>query len=78
MLCYVPKALLPEGNDRDVYPRVQANWRAVCVVRAPSVGLRLLAERGVVRETFMSPPGRQLSSQKDPLYSLSLRLLVQV
>ena len=26
----VPKALLPEGNGRHVYPRVQVNGRAVC------------------------------------------------
>ena len=29
--CGVPKALLPEGNGRDVYPRVQVNRRAVCL-----------------------------------------------
>ena len=28
--CVVPIALLPEGNGRDVYPRVQVNGRAVC------------------------------------------------
>ena len=27
----VPKALLPEGNGRDVYPRVQVTGRAVCL-----------------------------------------------
>ena len=32
--CGVPKALLPKGNGRDVYPRVQVNGRAVCVARA--------------------------------------------
>ena len=33
--CGVPKALLPEGNGRDVYPRVQVNGRGcVCGVRA--------------------------------------------
>ena len=33
--CGVPKALLPEGNGRDVYPRVQVNGRrCVCGVRA--------------------------------------------
>ena len=32
--CGVPKALLPEGNGRDVYPLVQVNGRAVCVARA--------------------------------------------
>ena len=29
--CGVPEALLPEGNGRDVYPRVQVNGRAVCL-----------------------------------------------
>ena len=37
--CGVPKALLPEGNGRDVYPRVQVNGRAVCVVRALCVSV---------------------------------------
>ena len=33
--CGVPKALLPEGNGRDVYPGVQVNGRGcVCCVRA--------------------------------------------
>ena len=31
LCCVVPKALLPEGNGRDVYPRVQVNGRAVCL-----------------------------------------------
>ena len=61
--CGVPKALLPEGNGRDVYPRVQVNGRAVCVARAPCVSMWLLAERGGVGETWMSPSWRQLSSQ---------------
>ena len=73
----VPKALLPEGNGQDVYPRVQVNRRAVCVAHAPRVSVWLSAGRGGARETWMSPPWRQLSSQKFPLYSLSLRLLVQ-
>ena len=35
VLCGVPKALLPQGNGRDVYPRVQVNKRGcVCCVRA--------------------------------------------
>ena len=34
LCCIVPKALLPEGNGLDVYPRVQVNGRAVCVARA--------------------------------------------
>ena len=29
--CGVPKALLPEGNGRDVYPLVQVNGSAVCL-----------------------------------------------
>ena len=32
--CHVLKALLPEGNGRDVYPRAQVNGRAMCVVCA--------------------------------------------
>ena len=33
--CVVPKALLPEGNGRDAYPRVQVNGLGcVCCVRA--------------------------------------------
>ena len=31
LCCAVPKALLPEGNGRDLYPRVQVNGRAVCL-----------------------------------------------
>ena len=35
LCCVVPKALLPEGNGRDVYPRVQVNGLGcVCCVRA--------------------------------------------
>ena len=30
--CGVPKALLPKGKGQDVYPRVQVNGRAMCVV----------------------------------------------
>ena len=34
LCCVVPKALLPEGNGRDVYPRIQVNgWGCVCCVR---------------------------------------------
>ena len=44
------EALLPEGNGRDVYPRVQVNGRAVCLVRAPCVSVWLSAERGGVGE----------------------------
>ena len=75
--CGVPKALLPEGNGRDVYPRVQVNGRAVCLARASCVSVWLSAERGGVGETWMSPTRRKLSSQKFLLYSLSLRLQVQ-
>ena len=32
--CGVPKALLPEGKGRNVYPRVRVNGRAVCVACA--------------------------------------------
>ena len=58
----VRKALLPEGNGRDVYPRVQVNGRAVCVARAPCVSVWLSAERRGAGETWMSPSWRQLSS----------------
>ena len=75
--CGVPKAPLPEGNGRDVYPQVQVNGRAVCVARAPCVSVWLSAERGGAGETWMPPSSRQLSSQKFPLHSLSLRLIVQ-
>ena len=75
--CGVPKALLPQGNGRDVYPRVKVNGRAVCVARAPSVSVWLSADRRGVGETWMSPSWRQLSSHKFPLHSLSLHLLVQ-
>ena len=48
----VPKALLPEGNGRDVYPRVQVNGKAVCVARAPCVSVCFSAERGGVGENL--------------------------
>ena len=63
---YVPKALLPEGNGRDVHPRIQVNGGAVCIERAPCVSVWLSAERGGVGETWMSPSRRMLSSQKFP------------
>ena len=77
LCCVGLKALLPEGNGRDVYPRLQVNGRAVCIVRVPCVSVRLLAVRGGggVGETWMSPTRRILSSQKFTLHSLSLRLL---
>ena len=34
LCCVVPKALLPQGNGRDVYPWVQVNGRG-CVCRVP-------------------------------------------
>ena len=34
MWCDVPKALLPKGKGRNVYPWVQVNGSAVCVARA--------------------------------------------
>ena len=37
--CGVPKALLLEGNGRDVYPRVQVHVRDVCIARAPCVSV---------------------------------------
>ena len=47
--CGVPKALLPEGNGWDVYPRVHINWGGcVCHVWPPvSCGFRAAA--GAVR-----------------------------
>ena len=75
--CGVSKALLPEGNGPDVYAGVQVNRRALCVARAPCVSVWFLAERGGVGETLVSRSRRLLSSQKFPLYPLSLRPLVQ-
>ena len=54
--CGVPKALLPKGNGRDVYPRVQVNGRAVCVVRAPCVSVWFWAEGGGAGGTWTSSP----------------------
>ena len=42
--CGAPKALLPEGKGRDVYPRVQVNGRAVRVVRALCASVHSTAE----------------------------------
>ena len=50
MSCDVPKALLPEGSGRDVYPRPQVNGRAVRVARVVCVNVWLSAERGGVGE----------------------------
>ena len=55
--CGVPKALLPKGNGRDVYPRVPVNGRAVCVARAPCVSVRFTAERGESGKPRGHPPG---------------------
>ena len=44
--CGVLKALLLEGNGRDVYPRVQVNGRAVCVARALCVNVLPRLGRG--------------------------------
>ena len=53
----MPKALLPEGNGRDVYPRVHVNGGAVCLARAPYVSVWLLAERGVLGKPGCHAPG---------------------
>ena len=63
VLCRVVlKALLPQGNGRDVYPRVRVNRRVVCMARALCVSLWFSAERGGVGKTWMSPTRRMLSS----------------
>ena len=46
LCCVVLKALLPEGNGRDVYPQVQVNGRAVCVERALCASVLSFAESG--------------------------------
>ena len=73
--CGVPKALLPEGNGRDVYPRVQVNGlgcvycaRAVCTCVGPG------GERG---KTWSGRPWRPRLFQELPLHPFSFRLLVQ-
>ena len=48
LCCVVPKALLPQGNGQDVYPRVLVNGRAMCLARAACVSVWLLAERRVL------------------------------
>ena len=56
LCCAVPKALLPEGNGRDVYPRVQVNGRGcVCCVRAVCMCVGPGGERGS-REDLVGPP----------------------
>ena len=52
----VPKALLPEGNGRDVYPRVQVNGRGcVCCMRAVCMCVGPGGERGS-REDLVGTP----------------------
>ena len=75
--CGVPKAMLEEGNGRDLHPRVQVYGGAVCVARATCVRVWLQAYKWGAGETWMSPSWRQLSLEKFPRYSLSLRLLMQ-
>ena len=54
--CGVPKALLPEGNGRDVYPRVQVNGRGcVCCVRAVCKCVDLGGERGSREDLVVTP-----------------------
>ena len=74
--CGMPKALLPEGKDRDVYPRVQVNGRAVCVACAPCASVLPAAESGN-RETWRLPIGPLLLAQELPRDSVPLRMLVQ-
>ena len=60
---------LPTGTGK----REGCVYSARAVYKCVVIG----GKRGGVGETWMSPSWRQLSSQKFPLYSLSLRLLVQ-
>ena len=57
--CGVPKALLPEGNGPDVYPRVQVNGRAVCL-SAGCVPVCCRIARPVLRRTWPVPFCRRL------------------
>ena len=50
--CGVPKAPLPEGKGRDVYPRVQINGRAVCAAWALCASVFHAAEGGNREETW--------------------------
>ena len=75
--CGVPKALLPEGNGRDVYPRVQVNGRAVCVACALCVSVLSSAESRGKKETWRPPTRQWLSAQELPWDSLPFCLLVQ-
>ena len=57
LLCWVvPKALIPKGKGRDVYPRVQVNRRAVCVVRAPCASVFKKGRRARRGRHGGSPP----------------------
>ena len=53
----VPKALLPKGKGRDVYPRVQVNGRAVCAVPALCASVFRKGRRAGRRRPEGSPPG---------------------
>ena len=54
--CGVPKALLPEGKGRDVYPRVQVNGRGcVCCVRAVCKCVDSGGERGSREDLVVTP-----------------------
>ena len=57
LCCVVPKALLPEGNGRDVYPRVQVNKRAVYVACALCASVLSLAGSGEKGRPGGHPPG---------------------
>ena len=55
--CGVPKALLPKGKGRDVYPRVQVNGRAVCVVCVLCASVFRKGRRAGRGRPGGSPPG---------------------
>ena len=74
--CGVPKAPLPEGKGREVYPRVQVNGRAVCVVCALCVSVFSAAESGD-RGTWRRPTRPAPLAQELTRDSPALRLLVQ-
>ena len=60
--CGVPKALLPEGNGRDVYPRVQVNGLGcVCCVRAVCTCVGPGGERGSREDLVGSPSATVLT-----------------
>ena len=75
--CGVPKALLPEGKGQHVYPRVQVNGRAVCVLCALCASVFLAVESGN-RETWRLLTRSLLLARELPRDSLQLRLPVQV